>query len=198
MTTIRVQKRDMNVKAKKLRREGFVPGIICGKDIKELLAIQIADKDAQKLIRENEKGSRVELLLDEEKIYAIIKEYSINSISNKIESLDFQALVKGERINTSVKIILKNESQASGVVTQEISEVHYKADSDHLLDTIILDFEKLKGVKTMKVSDLDEFKNSDISVSNPDSVIFSVTQAVNEETDDTTEENKDEVVAENK
>ena len=34
MMTLNAEKRDMNVKAKKLRREGYVPGSLCGRGSK--------------------------------------------------------------------------------------------------------------------------------------------------------------------
>ena len=46
MNTLKAEKRDMNTKAKKLRREGFVTGNLFGRQIKESIPIQIAQKDA--------------------------------------------------------------------------------------------------------------------------------------------------------
>lgn len=188
MTTVTAQKRDMSIKAKKLRREGFVPGIVCSRDIKELMPIQIAQKDAMKLLRDKKKGEQVVLQVGEQKLHAIIKDYVFNLLKKQVEIIDFQALVKGEKIHTAVEVILKNESSAQGSVTQEVSEIRYKADSDHLVNTIILDFEKMNGVKSMKVSDLEMYKDSAITIQTPgDSVIFSVKEGsmeVEEETEE--------------
>lgn len=174
MTTITAQKRDMKVKAKKLRRDGFIPGILCGHEIKEAVTIQIPEKEAMKLIRENQKGEQVELFIGDKKVNAIIKDFYFNAMKRQIEVIDFQALVKGEKINTSVDVVLKNEMMAKGSVTQELSQINYKADPEHLLDTVVIDFEKINGVRHMKVSDLDIFKDPNIVVANPDAMIFSV------------------------
>lgn len=40
MITLKAEKRNPNVKAKKLRREGYVTGILSGKEMKEPVALQ--------------------------------------------------------------------------------------------------------------------------------------------------------------
>ena len=41
MTTLKAEKRDPQVKAKKLRREGFVTGVLYGKEMKENICVEI-------------------------------------------------------------------------------------------------------------------------------------------------------------
>ena len=60
-------------------------------------------------------------------------------------ALDFQALVAGEKVSTTVTIKLEHTDMVQGIVEQEMEEVHYKADPANLLDTIVIDFDgKLK------------------------------------------------------
>ena len=61
-------------------------------------------------------------------------------MQRQIMSLDFQALVKGEKISTSVPVKFENADIVQGIVEQELSEIHYKAEPDQLLDTIVIDF----------------------------------------------------------
>ena len=46
MTTLKAEKRDPQVKAKKLRREGFVTGVLYGKEMKENVALKFEEKEA--------------------------------------------------------------------------------------------------------------------------------------------------------
>ena len=64
MNTYKVQKRDMETKAKKLRREGFVTGNLFGKEIRESIPLKIERKEAERLLRECMKGSQVLLDLE--------------------------------------------------------------------------------------------------------------------------------------
>ena len=40
MNTLKAEKRDMSIKAKKLRREGFVTGCIFGREMKESIPLK--------------------------------------------------------------------------------------------------------------------------------------------------------------
>lgn len=53
MNSINVQKRDLAVKAKKMRRLGLVPGNVFGKSLSGSISIQMDEKSAQKLVRQN-------------------------------------------------------------------------------------------------------------------------------------------------
>ena len=51
METINVQKRNFNVKAKKMRRLGLVPGNVFGKSLTDPISIQMEESVARRLIR---------------------------------------------------------------------------------------------------------------------------------------------------
>ena len=50
METINAQKRDFNVKAKKMRRLGMVPGDVFGSFLPESISIQMEEADVPRLI----------------------------------------------------------------------------------------------------------------------------------------------------
>ena len=50
METINVQKRDFNVKAKKMRRLGMVPGDVFGSFLPESISIQMEEVVARKIL----------------------------------------------------------------------------------------------------------------------------------------------------
>ena len=53
MDIITVSKRDFTVKAKQLRRSGFVPGSVFGGSLPNAMSLQIDEKAARKLVRSN-------------------------------------------------------------------------------------------------------------------------------------------------
>ena len=57
MITLKAEKRNPNVKAKKLRREGYVTGILSGKEMKEPVALQFDGAEAAKFIKANKEGT---------------------------------------------------------------------------------------------------------------------------------------------
>lgn len=178
MTTVKATERDMTKKAKRLRREGFVPGIVCGKEMKESLPIIIDMPQATRFLAHNRKGNKVTLEVGGKKISAIIKDTKYNALLKQIEYIDFQALVKGEKIHTTAQIVLKNEKLAKGCINQELEEISYKAEPDDLVEEFVVDFEKFPGTRCIKVEDLGLEKNTKIDIVTPgDTVIVSVDEA---------------------
>ena len=51
MNTLKAEKRDMTIKARKLRREGFVTGCIFGREMEESIPLKMAKSDVEKLLR---------------------------------------------------------------------------------------------------------------------------------------------------
>ena len=155
MITLKAEKRNPNVKAKKLRREGYVTGILSGKEMKEPVALQFNGAEAAKFIKANKEGTQIYLDIEGEKVDALVKNIDYNPIEKQLMALDFQALVAGEKVSTTVAIKLEHTDMVQGIVEQEIEEVHYKADPANLLDTIVIDFDGYPAdVRDIHVKDL--------------------------------------------
>ena len=140
MITLKAEKRNPNVKAKKLRREGYVTGILSGKEMKEPVALQFDGAEAAKFIKANKEGTQIYLDIEGEKVDALVKNIDYNPIEKQLMALDFQALVAGEKVSTTVAVKLEHTDMVQGIVEQEMEEIHYKADPANLLDTIVIDF----------------------------------------------------------
>lgn len=182
MNTLKAEKRSMDVKAKKLRREGFVTGIVFGRELKESIPIKIEKKEAQKFLSTNNKGSEAELELDGKKMVVLVKEVDYDPLKRETIEIDFQALVKGEKVHSVAEIILKNFDKVPGVVEQHLTEVAFKATPDALTDKIEIDASKLKVGDTVKVGDLDIAKNKNVTLQTDlDQVVVTVTEVFYEE-----------------
>ena len=97
MTTLKVQRRNMETKAKKLRREGYVTGNLFGKEFEGSIPLQIEKGEADRIQRECMKGSQLYLELEGTTYDVLIKELDFNALDLQILEMDFQALVKGEK-----------------------------------------------------------------------------------------------------
>ncbi len=196
MTTLTAEERDMSVKAKKLRREGYVPGNLCGKDLDRSMPLQIQAFEAERFLRKNMKGSRTVLQVGDQKINAIVKDVDYNSFLKKIMFIDFQKLVAGEKIVTTAQVVLENEGLAKGSVDEEISEIHYKAKPEDLVEKVVIDFEKLGDQKCVKVKDIKELMNDKIElITSEDATIVSITQETQVEDEEAEETAGEQAVA---
>lgn len=176
MTTLKAEKRNPDIKAKKLRREGLTPGVLFGKGMDESVPLQFAEADVMQFIKKNGEGSQVILDIENEKTSAVVKGIDYNPMKKQIMTFDLQALVRGEVISTSVPVKLENPDSVEGIVEQDLSEIHYKADPSNLLDTIVIDFNELAPeIRSMHVKDLTLPGNKEVQFVTPeDAMIFHI------------------------
>ena len=155
MMTLAAEKRDPEVKAKKLRREGYSTGVLYGREMKENVSLKYTEKDALNFIKKAKEGAQTMLDISGEKVDALVKNIDYDPLSKKILALDFQALVAGEKVSTTVAVKLEHTDMVQGIVEQEMEEIHYKADPSNLLDTIVIDFNGYPAdVRDIHVKDL--------------------------------------------
>ena len=109
-------------------------------------------------------------------------------MKKQIMALDFQTLVAGESISITAQIRFVNEACVRGFVSQELSEIHYKAAPANLLDEIVIDFETLSPeIKNFYVRDLKLEQKKGVELITPEDMqIFHIGESAG--TDDEAEE----------
>lgn len=190
MNTLKAQKRDMETKAKKLRREGYVTGNLFGKEIEGSILLKIEKREAERIQRECMKGSQIMLDVEGKKYDVLIKELDYDPLKRAIIEMDFQALVSGEKVHSVAEIVLHNKEKVmEGVLEQMLEEISYKALPEDLVDKIDIDCGDLRLGDSIKVSDLDLAKNKNVDIqTHLDATIVSVIASHN----DTEDEDEDE------
>ena len=186
MTTLKVQRRNMETKAKKLRREGYVTGNLFGKEIEGSIPLQIEKQEAERIERECMKGSQLYLELDGKTYDVLIKEMDYRPMDHQILEMDFQALVKGEKVHSVAEVILLNKEKVrEGVLEQLLEEIAYKATPEELVEKVEIDCAALRLGDTLKVADLDIAKNDKIDLQTDlDAPIVSILASNNEVPED--------------
>ena len=186
MTTLKVQRRNMETKAKKLRREGYVTGNLFGKEIEGSIPLQIEKQEAERIERECMKGSQLYLELDGKTYDVLIKEMDYRPMDHQILEMDFQAVVKGEKVHSVAEVILLNKEKVTeGVLEQLLEEIAYKATPEELVEKVEIDCATLRLGDTLKVADLDIAKNDKIDLQTDlDAPIVSILASNNEVPED--------------
>lgn len=174
MTTLKTTKRNPEVKAKKLRRDGFATGVLYGREMDENIPLQFSLVDASRFIKSHKEGSQVILDFGDTKTSAIVKNIDYDAMKRQVMALDFQALVAGEAISTTVPVKLENEGAVQGFVDQELTEIHYKADPAHLLEPIEIDLTKFHTGDALYVKDLGLEEKGAQLITPADSLIFHI------------------------
>ena len=174
MTTLKTTKRNPEVKAKKLRRDGFATGVLYGREMDENIPLQFSAVDASRFIKSHKEGSQVILDFGDTKTSAIVKNIDYDAMKRQVMALDFQALVAGEAISTTVPVKLENEGAVQGFVDQELTEIHYKADPAHLLEPIEIDLTKFHTGDALYVKDLGLEEKGAQLITPADSLVFHI------------------------
>lgn len=190
MNTLKAEKRDLAVKAKKLRREGYVTGNVFGKELEQSIPVKMLSSNVESLLKTTGKGGRILLDLDGQSYNVLIKEVDFNSMKHQITEIDFQVLVAGEKVHSVAEIELLNHDKiTNGVIQLHLEEISYRALPEDLTDRIQLDLDGVKVGDSIKVKDLPFAQNPQIELlTDPELIVVSVTEVRNTEEAETEEE----------
>ncbi len=179
MNTLKAEKRSMDTKAKRLRREGYVTGNVFGREIQGSIPVKMAKQDVERLLKVSNKGSQIMLDVDGQSMDVLIKEIDYNPLKNQVDEIDFQALVSGEKVHSVAEIVLLNHDKvAEGVLQQLLQEVSYKAVPEALVEKIEVDVSAMKIGDSIKVKDLAIAADKDVDLMTDLEAVVAVVSAV--------------------
>lgn len=139
-----------------LRRTGFVPCNLYGN--KENIHFFAPYNSFLKLVY-NPDFFKVNIDIEGKNIEAVIQEIQFNPVSDKIEHVDFLALVPGKKVTVEVPLKLVGQSEgvkAGGKLIQKMRKLKIKAKSEDLKEVIELNIEGLQLGKSVYVRDIQE------------------------------------------
>ena len=179
MNTLKAEKRSMDTKAKRLRREGYVTGNVFGREIQGSIPVKMAKQDVERLLKVSNKGSQIMLDVDGQSMDVLIKEIDYNPLKNQVDEIDYQALVSGEKVHSVAEIVLLNHDKvAEGVLQQLLQEVSYKAVPEALVEKIEVDVSAMKIGDSIKVKDLAIAADKDVDLMTDLETVVAVVSAV--------------------
>ena len=165
MNTLKAEKRSMDVKAKRLRREGYVTGNVFGREIEGSIPVKMLKTEVDKLLKTDHKGSQVMLDVDGQTYDVLIKEVDFNPLAGRVDEIDFQALVSTEKVHSVAEIVLLNhEKVEAGVLQEDLEEISYKALPADLVDKVQVDVGEMKIGDVIKVRDLAIAQDKDVDL----------------------------------
>ena len=181
MNTLKAEKRSMDIKAKKLRREGYVVGNVFGKKIEGSIPVKFHTLELEKFLKKAHKGSQIMLDVEGTQYDALIKDVAYNPVAGRIDEIDFQALVSTEKVHSVVEVILENHDKiVEGVLQESLEEIAYKALPADLVDEVRVDVVDMKIGDVIRVKDLPIYADKKITImTDPDAVVVALNAAHN-------------------
>lgn len=146
-TVYQIAKRREGIKANRLRREGFIPAVIYGKEHRNSLPIELTVQEANRLLKENTKSSIIKLDGLDKTISVIVKEVQTNNATFAPEHIDFQSISLREIITVSIPlhILGEEELQYKHLLFQpNLQELELKGPAEDLPEKLELDVSELE------------------------------------------------------
>lgn len=152
--------------ARRMRRSGWVPAVLYGKNI-ESIALKIDVKKLREVLgptgeghhlltlRIAEDGSRPANV--PEAVTAVVKEVQRNPLTHEFVNVDFQHVSLTERITVSVPIHLHGTpmgNKEGGILEHYLHEVEIQCQAQHLPDRVDYDISNLNIGDSVHVRDL--------------------------------------------
>ncbi len=176
--TFEIKKREISSKGnlKRLRKEGFTPGVFYAKDVEEPYYFYIAEKELNPLIYTSE-THMVTLKTDDEKEFkAILKDVQFDPVRENVIHVDFQGIKFGEIITVQIPVVHTGASvgvKEGGILTQFIHKLDVECLPRQIPEKVELDITNLGIGDSLYVKDV-TMKNAKI-LNAEDAIIFTIT-----------------------
>ena len=144
-----------NEKGKKVRQEGYIPGIIYGGSLNESIPCKMTKKEVHNLLSSS-RNSVLSLDLDGTTEHCVLKEVQRDTFGEIIH-LDFQYVNKGDSVKLKVPVnftgqgILESQRLLLQVL---ISEVQVQGHPEDIPEVLTADVSKLKHGDNIELKDL--------------------------------------------
>lgn len=147
--------------SKKIRREGFVPGVIYGKGF-ENVHVSVDEKELKKALSSSA-GTRVILVMNvadgdtATEYTTMVMEIQRDIYQKQYYHIDFQKISLDERVHALIPIILKGDCKGvkeGGMLDQIIRRISIEALPLVMPEKLILDISDMEENDSFKVSDL--------------------------------------------
>jgi large subunit ribosomal protein L25 len=186
-------------KVKVLRQAGVVPAILYGKDV-EPTAIQLNDKETDKLLSQAGGSTLIDLKIGKKTHKVLFRAVQRDPITQQLLHIDLLQVAMDVAIRTYIPIELVGEAPAvknlGGVLVSGMSEIEVEALPSDLIDRITVDLEVLEEMDdSITVGDL--FAGKDVTVlTDPEEVVAHIMYQIAEEIEEEVVDELEEVLEE--
>jgi large subunit ribosomal protein L25 len=147
-------------KVKRLRREGWVPGVIYGYGF-ESVPLQFDQHDLRQVLSQVGGSQLVNIKIDgaDEPEFALLRDVQRDVITGSLVHVDFYRVMMTQTITTEIPLLTTGESpvaeQKEGILLHGISEIEVECLPGDLVDAIEVDLSELTEVgQAVLVEDL--------------------------------------------
>jgi large subunit ribosomal protein L25 len=194
MEKLEVKEREKRARhsARRDRREGKVPGIMYGKNLKNLM-FEVGELELNSQINRIGEHGVLDITINGDNHNVLIKEIQREPVNQKIIHIDFEELYENSRVITEVPIKFLGENTISkngDILQKERSSIKLQCTATKIPKSIEVDVSNLNSGDSYRVADI-EFAEEISIIDSLNLVIATVTKVkkYNEDTEETEIEN---------
>jgi len=174
-TILRADKREES--ARKVRGEGFVPGVIYGTGVEDGMPIKFKETELNRVLKAQGMNPRLTVMLGDEKKNAIIKEIQNHPTKGHVLHVDLQAIAADEVIRAAIPVIFEGREEIESrqlLLEVYLSEVEISGPANIIPGSITIDVTGKEAGDTVTVADI-EFDSSITPITPLEEVLAVVT-----------------------
>jgi len=167
-------------KPNKVRRQGFIPGVIYGRDVKST-RIKLDQKEFNKLLQGHAKNTKVKVKFGNEVKDCIVKEVQKHHVNGQILHVDLQTIHSDDKIRLKVPIVFQGKEQLAQrhqLLQVLISEVEIMGKAADMPEFVSIDVGNKKVGDRITVKDF--HVGNGLKILDEESEVFAVITATKE------------------
>jgi len=141
--------------ARRLRREGRIPGVVYGHDAPQALSVD--EKDFHKAFSEISESTIITLKVDTAERDVLIKDYDEDIRTGRIMHIDFYEIERGKKLRTHVGIELTGSPKGvreGGILEHSLYELEIECLPKDIPEHIVVEIGDLETGHSLHVSDI--------------------------------------------
>ncbi|NLJ99804.1 MAG: 50S ribosomal protein L25/general stress protein Ctc, partial [Clostridia bacterium] len=184
---------------KKLRREGFLPGVLYGLDV-ETLPVTVNVRDLSRILRSAGENALIRLEVNGKEHITLVRELQRHPVRGDLIHVDFFQISLKEKLETVVPLRIVGESPGvrneGGILQQMLREIDVRCLPTEIPEYIEVDISNLGFGENIVVGDLEGFGDIEL-LADPDTALAAVVAPHEEEEEEVEEiDEEDEGAAE--
>lgn len=156
---------ERNEKGKKVRKEGFTPGVMYLEESGSSVPIKFDKVKVESLLRKATGASIVQIKLNDDIKNCVVKDVQRDNLNNEVMHLDVQAFSKNEDVTVKVPINFKgieNLTNRRLLLETFVDEIEVTGKADGIPEAINLDVGSKDFGEKIMLKDIEIDKNLDI------------------------------------
>ncbi len=142
-------------KPKKVRREGYIPGVIYGEEVEHPISVKFEMQTIKKFLRTRSNSAKVKIKEDIKN--CVIKDIQTDAINGKILHIDMQAVTAKEKVKLKIPVIFNGRESLERqrlLLQVLVSEIELEGSITALPELINIDVSDKKLGDKIEIKDI--------------------------------------------